>query len=195
MLGLAFVAVPGSSKHLRSVPNSPRALLLAVAAFAVLAGGCGGDPESSFETTAEVHNDLTAIFTKELGEEPDAVTATLTNSAGRCNGLFRASDKRALLLEATWTLDRDLTHLDAAIDAAHRYLEEERDGAEGLLTDEDGYTYFASADVAGISLTPYEASGGGSRDGAYISSISTVCADPDTVDLADWEAEVGATGS
>ncbi len=165
---------------------------MAVAATALLLGGCGRDSESSFQTTAEVHNDLTAIFTQELGEEPASVTVALSNLGGRCDGLFGSSGNEALELHSTWSPDQDPTRLDAAIEAAHRYLEA-RDGAEGLRTDADGYTIFASADTAGINFTPYESSGGGSPDGAFIRSFSTTCAGPETVDLADWAARVGAT--
>ena len=45
------------------------------------------------------------------------------------------------------------------------------------------------------SFTPHETSGGRSADGAFIQSFSTVCADPETVDFADWDASVGGTGS
>ncbi|MDJ0498831.1 MAG: hypothetical protein QNJ89_13440 [Acidimicrobiia bacterium] len=172
----------------------PLGLLGAVAAIAVLLGGCGGDPESSFQTTVEVHSDLTAIFTQELGEEETSVTASLSNRGGRCDGLFGSSNNKALELHSTWSPDQDPTNVDAAIEAAHRYLEE-RDGAEGLRTDAEGNTIFASADTAGISFTPYETSGGGSPDGAFIQSFSTVCADPETIDLADWEDSVGDTDS
>ncbi len=184
----------GVSARRRPPRKSPRALLVAIAATAVLLGGCGGDPESSFQITVEVHNDLTVIFTQELGEQPTAVTAAISNRGGRCDGLFGSSDNKALELHPTWSPDEDLTHLDAAIGAAHRYLEQ-RDGAEGRRTDADGNTVFASADTAGISFTPYETSGGGSADGAFIQSFSTVCADPETIDLADWETRVGGTDS
>ena len=111
MSGLAFVAVVGSSDHFRPVLESLRAWLVVVVSLALLVGGCGSsdDPESSFEATLKVHNDLTAIFTEELRAEPASATANFAESEV-CDGLFGlvdAGSDRALRLHSTWTVDQD----------------------------------------------------------------------------------------
>ena len=192
-MGPSVYSVAGSSQRFRA-PNSRLVFLAAAAASAALAAGCGSpdDLESSLEATAMVHRDLTAIFAEELGD-PASVAVGI---AERCGGLFGPSDERALELISTWTPEQDLTRLDAAIEAAHRYLEE-RDGAEGIRSLDDGNTIVSSADMGGVNFPwlPYETSAGGSPEGAFVRSFSTVCADPETIDPDDWEARVGGTDS
>ena len=140
----------------------------------VLSGCSSTDAASSFQTSSEVHADLTALSVEELGEEPASVTAEL----GECRAWFGArSNAQGLVLESSWTLDQDVANLDAAIVAAQRYLQD-RDGAEALGNDADGYTYIASADSAGINVpwVAYETSGRGTPGGANITTYSTVCA-------------------
>ncbi len=154
------------------------------------------DPETSLPLTVEVHRDLTAIFVEELGEQPAAVEVRF--AADRCRRLlgwpFASSDDSTLWLEATWPSDQDPAELDAAISAGRAYLLERDGAAEGIRTTADGTTYFASADTAGLNTGDYEASGGGSADGAYVRTISTGCVDPDSTDVSRWEAQLGSSG-
>lgn len=150
------------------------------------------DAETSLPATVEVHGDLVAVFVDELDEEPATVEVGFSDS-DRCEGLFSwlfgaTVSQRALWLETRWTADQDLSSLDAAISAAREYLVGRDGEAEGLRSDVDGATFFASADVGGVSLGDDEASGGGSADGAYVRTISTACVDPESTDLSEWEA-------
>jgi hypothetical protein len=145
----------------------------------IVAAACAPEAASSLEQTAEVHSDLTAIFTRELGAVPDDVIARRNEE--RCGGLRG----HALEVRSTWSGDPEPSKLEAAIAAAGAYLDD-RGTVDTPLTDADADTRGAGKDLAFPQQDPYQAWAGATLDGAMVQTFSA-CLDPGAIDLAAWE--------
>ena len=164
-----------------------RSLLGTAMATTIAAAACAPEAASSLEETAEVQTGLTAIFTQELGAEPDDVI--VRRNEERCGGL-RGS---ALELSSVWTGDLDPAKLEVAMAAAHTYLDD-RGTVGSQHTTIDGYPQAASGDLGFPQQYPYEAWAGITPDGAMVQTFSA-CLDPGSIDVAEWEGRLAAAGS
>lgn len=148
-------------------------LLPAAVATTLVLLGCAPDPGSSIEQTTEVQSELTAIFTRELGTQPDELVARRNEE--RCDGMRGA----ALELRSTWNGEPDPARLEAAMAAAREYLAD-----RGTVEDEGpgpvGGPGIVSGDLGLPVADAYETWAGGVPGGALVRTFSA-CLDPATI--------------
>lgn len=144
-------------------------LLRAAAVAAMVAAGCAPDPGSSIEQATEVQSDLTAIFTRELGTEPDEVVARRNEE--RCDGVRGA----ALELRSTWHSEPEPARLEAAMGAVREYLDDRATGIDEQP--DDGDPRVGSADLGLPVADAWETWAGGVPGGAMVRTFSA-CLDP-----------------